>query len=703
MSSLFNTYRPKNFDEVVGQKETVKLLRQQSITGKYRNTYVFAGHFGSGKTSLARIFAMALNCHCKDDRGNPCGECDSCRSIMEGNNADVIEYAASEQTGVEGADRLIESAKYAPVGDYKVYIIDEVQALSAQAFQRLLKITEEPPRYAVFIFCTTEYESIPAANRSRIQKYVFSQFANSEIAERVRFVAEDAGIKISDDVPETIAKYSDGSMRNAIVTLETVGESVAPGETATGETVESVLGVVRNEKIFDIFRAIGDNDLQALVSSMKELMTGGFNLTLLLNEMISVVKDLYLYRACDVCEGTNTYKEQIQQTVMPLPTLQKLTGVLLELRSKRLTENVIFLALISILEVKEQKVLPTPTDAEPTPSVTLDVPDNSVVTPNPNAKMTSEKAEPKKSAPKEEKAEGKGGKKGAKKAEPKPAPEDEDIFDVFSFGEEEEPKKVSEERKGEVKTEEKPVETNPFETPAAEENPFTENNETAAENPELSSKEEEVLKVVAGGDSKKASPKKESKGEGESDPFGFQKAIDIDAAPIEQVAEILADKPEKKAPQNVFHGLEPLYPSDEYEVLIREAYFNNNFEGIDPSDVGDDDAFGVRAEELVRKEVARLNDLAEKITTGKNYDPVEAVLVLQSERTARFYYEATHEDNCPCDNLVLNDLERVRRAAESDKILKEVLLGLSKVPSTDGFTLVVGPSALIKILRTMVY
>lgn len=718
MQSLFNAYRPKNFDEVVGQKETVTLLRQQSKTNKYRNAYIFAGHFGSGKTSLARIFAMALNCHCKDENGNPCGVCDTCKSIMEGNNADVIEYAASENTGVEGADRLIDATKYAPIGDHKVFIIDEVQALTAQAFQRLLKITEEPPKYCVFIFCTTEYESIPAANRSRIQKYNFTQFTNEEIADRVRFVAEDAGLEISEDVPEVIAKYAEGSMRNAIVTLETATEHGR----ATGETVEAVLGVVRNDVLFDIIQAVGDNDVKACVEALKSIMSAGFNLTLLFNELLSIVKDLYVYRACRVVEGTEAYKEKIRETDIGLAELQRLSEVLVELKGKKLTENLIFLGLVSLIKPREKaapvmpaaEVVATPVpEIVEMPNIPEDVPVETETAAEPEEIDTPD-ADLRPVTPTEKP---KAKKTSKKKDKPKADTGFEDFFDMFGFGEGEKAEEKAEEKESKEvsddpfgfkeainidaapieqiaaivadKTEgkrEEPVAPAPVEDPFGED-PFGANPFDDA--PEEKNAEEPVVTEPATIDD---ACEAESFTAAEETPFDDVEVTETDTTskePSEEKREFVPEvmTSEADAPDDDEYvpdypedeeaeeegELEPVYPLDVEEELVREGYFRNNFAGFDASDI-DSASFAEAARNQYAIESGRLDAMAEKICDGEVVDNAEAVFVIQLERASRYYFEIT----CPDETEYVTsdaDVNKLKRLAEGDKVLKQVLAG----------------------------
>ncbi len=312
---LYNAYRPQKFTEVVGQTEVIENLMSQSIRDKFFGVYILCGQFGSGKTTTARIIAMAANCQHKDERGNPCGVCESCRSIKEGTAADVQEIAAAVSTGVDKVREICDTVSYLPVVlKKKVYIIDEVQALSKAAFQAFLKMLEEPPAHAVFILATTDVGAIPPTVRSRAATYYFRQLTQSEIAGHVRAVAESEGITVSEDACEVIAKYSQGSMRNALSLLDMAAQEQGA---ISGETVERLLGVSTPDAIFSIIESVLSGNAGEVVSKINSVAEGGADLSVLVSDMLNAVSDLTVAAvSLASVKGTEHYLSLIQKTVL---------------------------------------------------------------------------------------------------------------------------------------------------------------------------------------------------------------------------------------------------------------------------------------------------------------------------------------------------------------------------------------------------
>src|SRR5690242_6333091 len=217
MSLLYRKYRPKTFADVAGQEHVKAVLKNEAAAGRAAHSYLFAGPRGVGKTSLARIFAKALNCVSRAKDGDPCGVCEACQEIAEGRALDVIEIDAASHTGVDNVrEEIVEHARFAPAKlAWKVFIIDEVHMLSTSAFNALLKTLEEPPDKVVFILATTELHKLPATVISRCQRFDFRRIDQAALTARLKGLAEKEGYAVDADVLETIARSSDGCLRDA--------------------------------------------------------------------------------------------------------------------------------------------------------------------------------------------------------------------------------------------------------------------------------------------------------------------------------------------------------------------------------------------------------------------------------------------------------------------------------------------------------
>src|SRR5688572_23973752 len=248
---LARKWRPQRFDDVVGQQAVTRTLRNAIAGKRIAQAFVFAGSRGCGKTTTARILARALNC-IKGPTPDPCGQCDACIEIAQGRDLDVLEIDAASNTGIDNVrEVIISNLAISPARDrYKVFIIDEVHQLSAHSFNALLKSVEEPPPHVVFIMATTELHKIPDTIQSRAQVYEFRTIATTAIASQLRHIADAEGISIAEDALAILARYAEGSMRDAQSAFDQVLSF--SGATVTAADVASVLGLVGHDLLFDI-------------------------------------------------------------------------------------------------------------------------------------------------------------------------------------------------------------------------------------------------------------------------------------------------------------------------------------------------------------------------------------------------------------------------------------------------------------------
>ena len=257
-TALYRKWRPQTFADVKGQDHIVTTLQNQILSQRIGHAYLFCGTRGTGKTSVAKIFARAVNCEHPVD-GSPCGECPSCKQIAAGTSLNVVEIDAASNNGVENIREIREQVQYPPTeGAYRVYIIDEVHMLSTGAFNALLKTLEEPPSYVIFILATTEVHKIPITVLSRCQRYDFRRITVDTIADRLKELTDAEGMPVEEKALRYVAKAGDGSMRDALSLLDQCA-AFHFGETLTYEHVLDVLGAVDNSVFRELFRAVLEN------------------------------------------------------------------------------------------------------------------------------------------------------------------------------------------------------------------------------------------------------------------------------------------------------------------------------------------------------------------------------------------------------------------------------------------------------------
>lgn len=292
--ALYRTWRPQDFDALVGQQAVKQALANALTTGRIAHAYLFTGPRGTGKTSTARILAKALNCK-EGPTAHPCGSCVSCQRITEGTDLDVYEIDAASNRGIDQIKALRDQLAFSPVeGRYKIYIIDEVHMLSTEAFNALLKTLEEPPSHVIFILATTDPQKIPPTIHSRCQRFDFHRVTVEEIVDHLAYVAEGSGIQADKAALRVIAIQAEGGMRDALSLLDQCG---VMSSTVTVATVRLVLGVVGRETLRELVAAIGKGDLAGALAKLNFLLEQGKDVGQVLTELAEYLRAVLLYKA----------------------------------------------------------------------------------------------------------------------------------------------------------------------------------------------------------------------------------------------------------------------------------------------------------------------------------------------------------------------------------------------------------------------
>ena len=290
--ALYRKYRSKNFDELVGQEAIKQTLENSLKIQKISHAYLFSGPRGTGKTSVARLFAKALNC--EKGNGEICNECSNCRAINEGSHPDVIEIDAASNSGVDEVRELIEKVKYAPIqGKYKVYIIDEVHMMTNSAFNALLKTLEEPPSYVVFILCTTEpYKLLPTI-LSRCQRYEFKKITDAELKKLITHVLKEEGVSATNDAINLIVELANGGARDSLSLLDQVISYA--GSNIEEEDVIKMFGLVSSQDKIRLLENIKDGNTLKVLKTNDEFIIRNIDLSRLVNELLTLLKDSLVY------------------------------------------------------------------------------------------------------------------------------------------------------------------------------------------------------------------------------------------------------------------------------------------------------------------------------------------------------------------------------------------------------------------------
>ena len=328
--ALYPKYRPRKFDDVIGQKVIVEILKNSIINNHISHAYLFNGPRGTGKTSIAKIFARAVNCLDNSD-GNYCGKCELCRNL-EINDVDIVEIDAASNNGVEEIREIRSKIKLVPtIAKYKVYIIDEVHMLSTGAFNALLKTLEEPPSHVIFILATTDMHKIPLTILSRCQRFDFKKINSEEMFAKLKEICDLENKKIADSILKLIAKLSDGGCRDAINLLDQVIS--LSNVDLTEDEIYDLQGRVSQETIIKFLRSVCNNEIDIGMQLIDDFTTSGKNLNTIVDELLILLRNISLAQNID-SYFTAEEKEIYLTFDLSIDKIKEMTKILLELSNQ---------------------------------------------------------------------------------------------------------------------------------------------------------------------------------------------------------------------------------------------------------------------------------------------------------------------------------------------------------------------------------
>ena len=327
-TALYRKFRPKRFDEIVGQEHIVRTIKNELINDRVGHAYLFNGGRGTGKTSAAKILARAVNCLNPQD-GEPCNECEICRAALDGSLTDIVEMDAASNNSVEDVRAIRDEVNFLPtLAKYRVYIIDEVHMLSIGAFNALLKTLEEPPAHVKFILATTEPQKLPATILSRCQRFDFKKISNENIEKRLNYVCDESKIDITPEAKKLISILAEGAMRDALSILERCMQEEGK---ITEEVVKELVGIPKTESVYKITKSILNKNYTEALNSINEVISEGKDIVNYLWEIIKYVKYILIYKT-----GMNleVYSEKEKKDIQELAnstTKEVLISIIYEL------------------------------------------------------------------------------------------------------------------------------------------------------------------------------------------------------------------------------------------------------------------------------------------------------------------------------------------------------------------------------------
>lgn len=305
--ALYRTYRPAAFEEVAGQQHIVKTIRNALTTGKLAHAYLFTGPRGTGKTTMAKLLAKALNC--EEGIGHQCNMCKNCRSINDGTHPDVLELDAASNNSVDDIRELTDKVKYGTIlGRYKIYIIDEVHMLSTGAFNALLKTLEEPPEHVIFVLATTEPHKILPTILSRCQRYDFTKVADQDIKERIRVVLEEEEIPFDEKAVDLIISLSDGGMRDALSILDQVLRY--SGDKLNEQDIMDVFAIESLDEKINLLKSVMYNDARNVLDRLANYTSKGTDIKRLTDDLLGILKDILIYQT----SGNTSYLTYLNES-----------------------------------------------------------------------------------------------------------------------------------------------------------------------------------------------------------------------------------------------------------------------------------------------------------------------------------------------------------------------------------------------------
>lgn len=333
--ALYREWRPTSFEKVVEQEHITKTLKRAVVTGRISHAYLFSGTRGTGKTSLAKIFARAVNCLDPKD-GEPCNKCEICKKALDETLMDIAEIDAASNNSVDNIRRICDEVNYMPsLARFKVYIIDEVHMLSTSAFNALLKTLEEPPSYAIFILCTTEPNKLPATVLSRCQRFDFHRITVKGIEQRLKLIAKAENENITDDATEMIARISFGAMRDAISLLDQCISST--DKTIEVEDVLNCAGLIDEKSNAKVSKALAENDVKGILSSVNDVIAEGKSPSRFLSGLLGYLRNILV---CMNINDPSDFIEADSNAIEQMKTLSKMFDADTVIRYiKELSEN----------------------------------------------------------------------------------------------------------------------------------------------------------------------------------------------------------------------------------------------------------------------------------------------------------------------------------------------------------------------------